>query len=50
MAVEVHELHRHLLEDPLGQQVPLDPGQGFVGVVIGLLDQGQLLPLALVQT
>ena len=40
----------HLLEGSLGEQVTFDPGQGFVGVVVGLLDETQLLPLGLVQT
>ena len=35
----------HLLEGALGEQVALDTAEGFVGVVVGLLDQAQLLPL-----
>ena len=41
--------HSYLFESTLGEQVPLDPGQGLVGVVISLLHQAQLLPLLLVQ-
>lgn len=39
-----------LLERSLREQVTFDPGQSFVRVVVGLLDQTQLLPLTLVQT
>ena len=41
--------HSYLFEGTLGKQVPLDPGQGLMGVVICLLHQAQLLPLLLVQ-
>lgn len=40
----------HLFEGSLGEQVTFDPGQGLVRIVIGLLNQPQLLPLTLVQT
>jgi len=49
VAVEVHELNVHFLEDPLGQEMPLDSSQGFVRVVVSLLDKGKLLSLGLVQ-
>lgn len=39
-----------LFEGPLSQQVPLDAGQGLMGIVIGLFDESQLLPLTLVQS
>ena len=50
VAVQVHELNAHLFEGSLGEQVPLDTGQGLVRVVVSLLDQPQLLALTLVQT
>ena len=37
--VEVHELNAHFLEGSLREQVPLDAGEGFMRVVIRLLDQ-----------
>lgn len=40
----------HLFESSLSEQVTFDPRQGLVRVVISLLDQPQLLPLALVET
>jgi len=48
--VEVHKLNAHFLEGSLCEQVPLDAGEGFVRVVICLLNQTQLLTLGLVQT
>ena len=39
----------YLLESSLCEQVALDSGQGFVGVVVGLLYKTELLPLLLVQ-
>lgn len=39
----------HLLEGTLGQEVPLDPRQSLMRVVVGLLHQAQLLALLLVQ-
>mmetsp|Transcript_6179 Transcript_6179/g.20144 ORF Transcript_6179/g.20144 Transcript_6179/m.20144 type:complete len:665 (-) Transcript_6179:1552-3546(-) len=47
--VQVHELQRHLLEGPLRQEVPFNARQRFVGIVVGLLDEPQLLPLVLIQ-
>mmetsp|Transcript_3491 Transcript_3491/g.11579 ORF Transcript_3491/g.11579 Transcript_3491/m.11579 type:complete len:907 (-) Transcript_3491:778-3498(-) len=49
MRVEVHELHRHLLEGALRQQVALDARERLVRVVIGLLDEAELLALRLVE-
>ena len=49
MRVQVHELDAHLLERALRQQVPLDARKRLVRVVERLLDQTQLLALALVQ-
>ena len=40
----------HLFEGSLRQQMTLDPGERLVRVVIGLLDQTQLLSLGLVQS
>ena len=39
----------YLFEGSLGQQVTFDTRQSLVGIVVGLLDQAQLLPLRLVQ-
>ena len=47
--VQVHELDGHLLEGALRQKVALDAGESLVRVVVGLLDQPQLLALLLVQ-
>mmetsp|Transcript_7034 Transcript_7034/g.20668 ORF Transcript_7034/g.20668 Transcript_7034/m.20668 type:complete len:555 (-) Transcript_7034:1166-2830(-) len=47
--VQVHELDAHLLEGPLRQQVALHARQRLVRVVVGLLDEAQLLALVLVQ-
>lgn len=43
-------LSADLLERSLCEQMTFDPGKSFVGVVVGLFDQTQLLPLTLVQT
>ena len=40
----------HLLEGPLSQQVPLDARERLVRVVVSLLDEPQLLSLALVES
>lgn len=49
VAVEVHELDAQLLEGPLREEVALDPRQGLVRVVVGLLDKAELLALRLVE-
>mmetsp|Transcript_100146 Transcript_100146/g.251032 ORF Transcript_100146/g.251032 Transcript_100146/m.251032 type:complete len:367 (+) Transcript_100146:3702-4802(+) len=49
VGVHVLELNRHLLEGTLSQQVPLDAAQRLMRIVVGLLDQTQLLTLLLVQ-
>ena len=49
MTVEIHEFDADLLEGALGEQMTLDPRQRFVGIVVSLLDQTQLLALRLVQ-
>lgn len=40
----------HLLEGSLGQQMPLYPTECLVRVIVGLLDQPELLPLDGVQS
>ena len=40
---------QYLFECPLREQVPLDPGESLMGVVISLFNQTQLLSLLLVQ-
>ena len=47
--LDLNNVHdSNLLEGSLGEQVTFDPGQGFVWVVVGLLNETQLLPLRLV--
>ena len=47
--VEVHELDGHLLEGALREQVALDARERLVRVVVGLLDEAELLTLRLVE-
>mmetsp|Transcript_33281 Transcript_33281/g.109100 ORF Transcript_33281/g.109100 Transcript_33281/m.109100 type:complete len:1053 (+) Transcript_33281:4096-7254(+) len=47
--VHVLELNRDLLEGTLRQQVALDAAQSLMRIVVGLLDETQLLTLRLVQ-
>mmetsp|Transcript_4532 Transcript_4532/g.13244 ORF Transcript_4532/g.13244 Transcript_4532/m.13244 type:complete len:1314 (+) Transcript_4532:2393-6334(+) len=49
VGVEVHELDAHLLEGALREEVALDAVERLVGVVVGLLDEAQLLALGLVE-
>mmetsp|Transcript_18309 Transcript_18309/g.41881 ORF Transcript_18309/g.41881 Transcript_18309/m.41881 type:complete len:429 (+) Transcript_18309:3998-5284(+) len=44
MGVHVHEFDGDLLEGAHGQQMPFDPGQRLVGIVVSLFDEPQLLP------
>lgn len=49
MGVQVHKLDADFLEGSMTEQMPLDPRESLVGIVIGLLDESQLLSLRLVQ-
>ena len=49
VGVHVLELNGHLLEGTLREQVALDSRESLVRIVVGLLDQTQLLSLLLVQ-
>mmetsp|Transcript_62206 Transcript_62206/g.196852 ORF Transcript_62206/g.196852 Transcript_62206/m.196852 type:complete len:623 (-) Transcript_62206:2053-3921(-) len=49
VAVEVHELDGDFLESALREQMALDARQRLVGVVVGLLNQPELLSLLLVE-
>lgn len=49
MAVQIHELDAYLLKYSLGQKMPLDSRQCFIGIVIGLLNQGEFFFLGLVE-
>ena len=45
----MHELDGHLFEGTLREQVALDARERLVRVVVGLLDQAELLALRLVE-
>lgn len=50
LVVRVEKLDAGLLECPLGEEEPLDPGETLVWVIVSLLDEGELFPLRLVET
>ena len=50
MGVQVHELNADFFEGSVVQKVPLYSGQGFMRVVISLLNQAQFISLGLIKS
>jgi hypothetical protein len=50
MGVKVHELDSNFLESAVTQQVAFHTGECLVGIVVGLLDQTQFVPLRLIES
>ena len=50
MGVQVHELDLDFFEGSLSKEMSFDSGEGLVGVVVGLLDEGEFLSLGLVES
>jgi hypothetical protein len=50
MRVQIHKLNADLFETTMAQQVSLNTRQGFMWIIISLLDKSELFTLRLVQS